>query len=166
MAEEEEKEPAKGGSKLLVIIIAILVLLLVGGAAAFYFLVMPKMAVDAGSEKTEEEIAIEKAQEELAGIGESVELDSFVVNLEGDSGRYLKTTLVLQVSSAMAVEEISSRGPQIKDAVITILSSKPPEDILSVQGKYDLKVELIKRINSFIKAGVVKELYFIEFVVQ
>ena len=95
-----------------------------------------------------------------------MQLDPFVVNLSGNANRYLKVVVVLQLSTPELADEVSNRSPQIKDSVITVLSSKSAEEILTVQGKYDLKVDLIRRINANLTIGVVRELFFTQFVVQ
>ncbi|MBI5815309.1 MAG: flagellar basal body-associated FliL family protein [Nitrospinae bacterium] len=162
---EEAAAPEKGKSKLLIIIIAVVVLLLaVGGGAAFFLLSKKEAPAGEGGGATAGEHG-EKGGEK-GGVGESVELPPFIVNLSGEGGRYLKIVMVMQVSSAKAKEEIANRMPQIKDAIITVLSSKAPEDILSVEGKYELKMELTKRVNSLISTGVAQEIFFVEFVVQ
>ncbi|MBF0169735.1 MAG: flagellar basal body-associated FliL family protein [Nitrospinae bacterium] len=164
MADAEEGK--KGGSKLLVIIIAVLVvLLLAAGGGMFYFMNQKPAEPAEGAVPVEDEAA--KAAAEAAAMGVTVELDPFVVNLSSEGvDRYLKAVIVLQLSSAPAQEEIAKRGPQIKDSIITVLSSKSPEEVLSIQGKYDLKLELVKRINSMLSTGVVREMFFTEFVVQ
>ncbi len=172
MADEEavaaEPPPAgEGGgkSKILIIVIALVLVLGLGGGAAVYFVVLPKMK---GGEQAGEKGAFagKEVEADMASLGETIELPSFIVNLSEGTGRYLKVTLVLKLSTDKVAEEIKNREPQIKDAVITVLSSKSPEEILSVQGKYDLKGEIMKRINVFLSTGVVRELYFVEFVVQ
>ncbi len=164
MADDEAAEGASsGGSKLLIIILAIVLVLLIGGGAAVYFVVLPKIQQTEG--KTIETAEKEKAAPAVS-LGSTIELQPFIVNLSGGGGRYLKTTMVLQLSTPDVAKEITNRAPQIKDAVITILSSKTADEIMSVQGKYDLKTEIMRRVNTFLSTGVVRELFFVEFVVQ
>lgn len=164
MADEEADAPKKGAGKLIVIIAAALILVIGGGAAA-YFLVMPRLtAAPEQAAKSGEEAPAEI--EAGASLGATYELDPFIVNLTGDVNRYLKVVVVLQLSDKNVAEEIANRSPQIKDAVITLLSSKTAEEILTVQGKYDLKMEMTKRINALLMTGVVRKLYFVEFVIQ
>lgn len=63
---------------------------------------------------------------------------------------------------------MAKRQPMIKDAIIRILSSKKPEDVLTSDGKEKLKEELIEGINEAI--GLDEEpivnIYFTEFMVQ
>jgi flagellar basal body-associated protein FliL len=63
---------------------------------------------------------------------------------------------------------MAGRQPMIKDAIIRVLSSKKPEDVLTVEGKEKLKEELIEGINEAIgiEEDVVVNIYFTEFMVQ
>ncbi len=163
MADEEEAK--KGGSKLLIIIIAVLVVLLIAAGGGMFYFMTQKPTAAAGTSDGGADAA--PKEDPTAAMGVTVELDPFVVNLSSQGiDRYLKAVIVLQLSSATAQEEIAAKNPQIKDSIITVLSSKTPEEVLSIQGKYDLKLELVKRINSMLSKGVVREMFFTEFVVQ
>lgn len=168
MAEEEaEGGGGKKKSPLLIVIGLVLVLLLAGGGAAAYFLVLKKPAPDTEHAAAEGGGKHEgKGGKPATSLGETVELPPFIVNLTGEGGRYIKAVIVMQVSSAAAKEEMASRSPQIKDAVISVLSSKTPDEVLTPEGKLELKLELVKRINQSITSGVVTEMFFTEFVVQ
>lgn len=166
-----DEEAAGGGGKkkspLLIIIAVLVALLLAGGGGAVYFLVIkkPEPAAEHGA-------AGEAGKPEGVGgksattLGETVELPPFIVNLVGEGGRYVKVVMVLQVSSAATKEELTNRAPQVKDSVIGVLSSKTPDEVLTPEGKLELKLELVKRINQAITSGVVTEMFFTEFVVQ
>ena len=171
MADESEEEK-KGSNKLLIIILIAVIVLLLGAGGAYFMLAggdsKPAAEGEAGGEEGAETAEDGAAPFDPTSLGEIIELDPFVINLssEGGSERYLKAVMVLQVSSPKVSEEVTKRAPQIKDSIITVLSSKTPEEALSIQGKYDLKVELIRRINEVLTSGVVRELYFTEFVIQ
>jgi flagellar FliL protein len=47
-----------------------------------------------------------------------------------------------------------------------LLSSKSYAEIGSVEGKYQLRDEIVQRINQFIGGDGVKTAYFTEFVIQ
>jgi flagellar FliL protein len=172
MAEHEAEggDHGGGGKKKspLMLIIIIAVVLLLGGGGAVYFLVLKKPPADA-----EHAAAAggggahgEKGDKPATSLGETVELPPFIVNLGGEGGRYLKLVAVMQVSSVAAKTELTGRLPQIKDAVIGVLSSKSPDEVLTPEGKLELKLELVKRINQSLTSGVVTEMFFTEFVVQ
>lgn len=163
-APEEEAAPKKGSKKLIIIIAAVALVVVLGGGVAAYFLVFAKPAeVQGGGEA-----GGKGAEKEGKGVtlGTTTQLDAFIVNLAGESNRYLKVVIVLQLSKAELSAELKNKAPQIKDSIITVLSSKAPEEILTIQGKHDLKVDLVRRINSNLTGGVVQEMFFTEFVVQ
>lgn len=154
----------KKSSMLLIVIGLVVVLLLAGGGGAVYFLVLKKPETTAAGEGGgAKEGATPKS---ATSLGETVELPPFIVNLSGEGGRYIKTVLVMQVSSKAVKEELTNRAPQIKDAIISVLSSKTPDEVLTPEGKLELKLELVKRMNQTLSSGVVTELFFTEFVVQ
>jgi len=61
---------------------------------------------------------------------------------------------------------VEDRIPQLRDAIITLLSSKSAESVSSPEGKLQLKDELLLRTNQAIGKNIVKNLYFTEFVMQ
>ncbi len=168
MADEEEVKEGGGNKMIVIILIAIIVLLLAGGGAFFFMQqsAPPPAAVE-GETGAEGGDATEAALDK-ASLGESMELDPFIVNLTSTTGvdRYLKVVLVLVVSNEKVKEEVVNKTPQLKDSIITVLSSKSPDEVLTIQGKHDLKIELVKRINTVVTTGVARELFFTEFVVQ
>ena len=167
MAEEEAAGGGGGGKKkntLFIVIGLVVVLLLVGGGGAVYFLVLQKP--EPAAEHAGGDAKHEGAAKSPTSLGETVELPPFIVNLAGEGGRFIKIVVVLQVSSAAAKEELTNRAPQIKDSVISVLSSKTPDEVLTPEGKLELKLEIVKRINQSLTSGVVTEMFFTEFVVQ
>lgn len=63
---------------------------------------------------------------------------------------------------------LKSREPMIRDAIIKVLSAKRAEQVLSVEGKDQLKEELIEAINeaSGIEEPAVVNVYFTDFIIQ
>ena len=159
----EQPEEEGGGSKKKLIIIIIAVLVLLGGAAGGYFFFM-------GSDE-EEKISPEQEQAELEKqakqVGPMVSMDSFIVNIMDDQdSRYLKATITIEVDGEEASMELTQRMPQVKDAVLLLLGSKTFGEISDLQGKIQLRAELINKINSILLKGKVKRIYFTDFVVQ
>lgn len=101
------------------------------------------------------------------GTGNMVELDSFIVNILDEKGsRYLKAAITLDVDNEDTVQEITDRMPQIKDAILLLVGNKAYTDLADLQGKLQLRVELISRLNEILKTGRVRKVYFTDFVVQ
>jgi flagellar FliL protein len=92
--------------------------------------------------------------------------EPFIVNLTNTAGRsYLKVTINIEMDSG-SIDEAKDRNAQIRDSIITLLSSKSYADVGSVSGKYQLRDEIAARINLILAKGKVKSVYFTEFVIQ
>lgn len=158
---ETEAPPEEKKSKLPLIIGAVVGLALLGGGGVFAYVkfIAPAPAADSQAAAT----AAEEPQQDTV----IVPLSSFVVNLEDPTGRrYLKTTMSLELNHADKGDEINKKTPQIRDAVIVLLSSKTLEDVTSTKGKFQIRKEVGYRINKFLKDVVVLNVYYTEFVVQ
>lgn len=161
---EETEAAPKSGSKKFILIGLVLLLLGGGGFAGWKFFWPGKASEndDQGAGKTEEALAAMDTSPEIIH-----EMDPFIVNLLGDRGkRYLKAKLDLEVESQNVDSELKKRTPQVRDAVLLLLTSKTFEDISRPEGKIQLRNELITRINQLLQGGAVRTLYFTEFVVQ
>ncbi|MGE4496730.1 MAG: flagellar basal body-associated FliL family protein [Deferribacterales bacterium] len=172
-AEEKDTQPEQGGKKksklkLIIIILLVLVLLGGGGAAAYFLFLKPKPSPQAGQQTAAQSQTDAPQTETVTQIGELYPLESFVVNLADPGGsRYLRVTLQLELTAVKGLkEEIDKRAPQIRDAIITILSSKRYEEINSAQGKMIMKQQIMRRINSLLAAGQIANVYVTEFVIQ
>jgi flagellar FliL protein len=94
-------------------------------------------------------------------------LDPFLVNLS-DPGLplFLKVVVHLELDSEAVSTELQTLKPKVRDAMLTQLSSKTSAELSTVADKERLRNEMIHRLNAFLTAGKVVEVYFIEFVVQ
>lgn len=99
--------------------------------------------------------------------GQIFGLDPFVVNLQDNSGtRYLKVTINLEITGNGTTEELEAQTAKVRDAVIVLLSSKSYADIGTVEGKYQMRDEVVERVNQFLRKSHVKTAYFTDFVIQ
>ena len=164
MAKKDAAEqPEAGGSKMkLIIIIAVAVVLLIGvGVGVFLFM---------GGEE-EEKISPEQEQAELEmqakQVGPMVNIDTFIVNIiDDEESRYLKAAITLELNTPEGAAEVAERMAQIKDAILLLVGNKTFSELQDLQGKIQLRAELINRINSVLLKGKVKRIYFTDFVVQ
>lgn len=173
MAEKEEKKdeakPARS-SKMLVIIIAAVAL---AGAGGYFAMSKSGGAKEGAAEESKGSGHGEaKGGDEKKGAGEGSgsfihPLDSFIVNLS-DQGRtrYLKVTVQLELDKQETIDQVKSKTPQIRDALIILLSSKSIEEIATSEGKYQLRDEIVARVKQFAGKGAVVAAYFTDFVVQ
>jgi flagellar FliL protein len=154
--EEESEQPKKKKSKknlILIIIIAVAVLL--GGGGAFFFL------TKSGGEKAPKK---EEGKKEESSM---FSLDPFVVNLNDQgSNKFLKVSMQLELSSQATAESAKGKTPQIRDAVINLLTSKSSESLMSPEGKLQLKDEINMMANQILGNNTVKNVYLTEFVMQ
>jgi flagellar basal body-associated protein FliL len=109
--------------------------------------------------------ASEEAKKSVAAT--TYQLEPFILNLpDNGSPKFLKISMVLVLANAALVETAKKKQAPIKDAIISIVTSKSPGDLLSQEGKVLLKDELIMRINQILKEGSVKNIYFTELIMQ
>jgi flagellar FliL protein len=182
---EPEAASAGGGKKKLVLILGLVGVLALGGGAAV-FLGIGASGDEAEAAKHEGGQADGKGAEHGKGKGGDAKgasghgdgaappdggaeasMDSFVVNLSNDDAqRYLKVTLKVEFFGHEVPPRFASRGAQIRDLILTLLSSKTVDDVRTVEGKAQLRDEVIARINRVLGDEVVKAIYFAEFIVQ
>jgi flagellar FliL protein len=156
--EEAQKQPKKGNNKkLLIIIIGCVALVLVAGGG---FIAYSKFFKEKG--KTEE-----AANHEGKGKGKSVliPVDQFVVNLT-EQGRYLKVTIQFEVADADSQNIVTQKMPNLRDAIITLLSSKSAAAVSGPEEKFQLKDEILLRANQAVGQDIFKNLFFTEFIMQ
>ena len=163
---EEEKAEGSGGSKkkLFIIIGAVVLILLIGGGVAAYFMLKKQPQVEAKDPGLEVPVPeLNKSAE----IGPMVDIEEFIVNIiSEDATHYVKASLTLELTNEEVKEEVTKRMPQIRDAILLLLGNKTYEELQDLQGKRQLKAELLSKLNSFLQTGKVKSIYFTNFVVQ
>ena len=94
-------------------------------------------------------------------------LEPFIVNIyDGQELRYLKVKVEMEMSGVGVKAELDSRLAPIRDAVLVLLSTKTLQDIQDIQGKNQLKDEILASINKIIPPGKIAKIYFTDFVVQ
>ena len=163
MAKKDAAEsPDEGGSKkkLIIIIAAVVLLAIIGGGAAFFLMGDKK-------EKTDPEAEAAAMAASAKMVGPMVTIDTFIVNiLDDEENRYLKAAITLEVDAPTTADEINSRLPQLQDAILLLIGNKSFSELRDMQGKMQLRAELLNRINEIISKGKVKRIYFTDFVVQ
>ncbi|AAC07676.1 flagellar basal body-associated FliL family protein [Aquifex aeolicus] len=159
MAEEvREEAQAGGGKKKLIFLLLLLILLAGAGAGAYFFLFAKK-------EEKKEEKAPKVAPPE---VGIMYKLDPpFIVNLaDPEATVYARISITLEVANQQVLQEVQKKEPVIRDAIIEIISSKTSNEIRTPEGREQLKLEVLKRINTILSEGGVRNVYFTEFVIQ
>ncbi len=62
--------------------------------------------------------------------------------------------------------DLDMRLAAIRDGILVLLSAKTLQDIQDIQGKNQLKDEILGAVNKHIPPGKIAKVYFTDFVVQ
>lgn len=167
----------KKSKKLLFIVAGSVLLLIVIGVVAAIFMFkgskdktkssevvevdISKVKDDAHKLSTQAEDELEEGEELLGAIAP---LDAFVVNLKG--GRFLRLQVQLEFVERDIPNRLRQRAAIVRDAVITLLTTKSADDVLGQDGKERLRKELKTLLNEALRKEIVKQVYFTQFVVQ
>jgi flagellar FliL protein len=166
-------EEGAGGKKKLpmkMIIIAgaaALVVLGGGGTAAFLFLKPKPDAAHAEKghekkkEKKKEKGGEKKGGEAANNIKEGPDgvvfytMPDITVNMQTADGKptFLKLKLTLELPDESAVETLDPNMPRLQDMFQTFLRELRPEDLSGSQGSYQLRMEILRRVNLVIAPG-------------
>lgn len=159
-----EGEGGGGGKKkkLLIIVIALVVVLaLAGGGAAWFFLHGKKKGKGHGKAADEHAEQVDEADgdgghdEEDEPEDDSkkkppvfVSLEPFTVNLSSEaSDRYLQVGIDLKVAAPDIADKIKVHLPEIRNAILLILTSKKVDELNKIEGKNRLRVEIRDAVN-------------------
>ncbi len=169
MAETETNQPApEGGGKVGKLLMPIFLLINFSALGAGLYLVFmntvefepPKIV-----EENEKEL-LSTALEEMESDVVLYNMEQFTVNLAGFPSRAIRLEMSLEMLDTKGFEDVVRLGAESRDSIVKILNAKRFADIETIQGKLFLKDQIATTLNSFLKEGVVKEVYFTYFAVQ
>src|SRR5579872_4432254 len=136
------------------------VLLLAGGLGAGWFLF--------AHNKTTQAAATEKPEKKEPEF--TLHLDSFTVNLnDPNESHFLRCTIDLSLAHApkgAAKEGDASAGlpiPRIRDTILSVLTAAKADELLTVEGKTDLKHKLLAALDQRVPEIEAQDVYFTEF---
>jgi flagellar FliL protein len=161
--EEGDAPPKKKLSMKMMLIAgaAAFVVLAGGGGAAFVFL-KPKpdeAHAEKGAKKEKKKGKEEKGKEGKEGAGAQVRegpdgvifytMPDVVVNMQTADGRptFLKLKLTLELPDQESVDNLDPNMPRLQDMFQTFLRELRPEDLSGSQGSYQLRMEILRRVN-------------------
>lgn len=193
-AEGEEGAAKKKGPplKLLIIAGAGAVLLLGGGGTAAFMLMKPKPAeAEEGHGKKEDHgKKKEKKKEKGGGHGKGggeggadeaggvvregpdgvtfYTMKDLVVNIQGADGRptFLKLKLTFEMHDHETAEALAAGAPRLQDMFQTFLRELRPEDLNGSQGSYQLRMEILRRVNLVLAPHKVDAVLIEEMLIQ
>jgi len=174
----------KGGTKKLIMFGGIGLVAMIVGIAVAMFVIKPMMS-DPGGEGTEE-LAVDqtdrshddkqdqkpKRKKVKKGHGEEVSsvvyaLKDIVVNPAGTGGsRFLSVSLGFKLESVELEAEFEAMEPMVRDALITILSSKTVSQLTDPKQKEIVRYQIKKRVSHLMATDELAAVYFTDFVLQ
>ncbi|MNT07311.1 flagellar basal body-associated protein FliL [compost metagenome] len=171
MSESKEQAAApakpKNTGMILQLVFAVLNLGVMGGGAYLvYASTIGWHSPSISEEQVETEMASSAEHGEMAPL--IYTMDKFTVNLEGEPKRTIRLEVNLQLLGAEGFEEVMEPENRAKarDQIVRILNDKNFSDLESIQGKLFLKDKIASEVNHLLKKGVVKDVFFSDFVVQ
>jgi flagellar FliL protein len=167
----QPQAPKKGGSsmgKMLLIIVLALVSSAVGGLISFVLISRTLAAQGKAGEKPEK-----AEQEKIAEMLEKsavIPLEPFVVNLaDTEAARYLRIKISLMVDDKAKLKEVSENQAlqlKVRDVILGSLTAKRSQDLISPEGKNNLRHEIQDKIAIYFRAPKLVDVMFTEFVIQ
>lgn len=184
-AKPESAAPSSGGggSKLVMILTLVNLIVCVGmGAVLFISFKKEKdkpqiTDIQAGAEHAEQagadgekkaENAAAVAKKPIVESGKMMQLEMFTVNLSSPGGaaqKFVRVNISLEVPGDEVESEVTSKMPQVRNAIIDLFNSKRANDLATAEGRDFLKEEIRSALNSFMTTGKVKGVYFTNFAV-
>ena len=149
-------------------------LMIIGGAlGAVILVVVAVLLFSGGGKKPEGGEAKKEAAKGKEGkegekpVANSFAMEPYVVNIyDGQELRYLKVKVELELSTPADKVVLESRQAQLRDAILVMLTTKTLQDIQDLQGKNQLRDEILTAVNRIIQPTRVLKVFFTDFVVQ
>jgi flagellar FliL protein len=180
--EEATEEVAEGGGgkkKLIIIIAAVALIVIIGGGAAAFLLMGgkheedPAAAAADGHAPAADAHGAKDTKKAAAGgahpgtIGPVFMVKDMVINLVSEGGsRFCKVGIGLELDNPKMEPEMTKREALIKDVMITVISKKTPEELMTPKGQDSIKQEIMDAINDTLKDGRITKVYFTMFLIQ
>jgi flagellar protein FliL len=98
--------------------------------------------------------------------GKMVTLEQFIVNLSTPGSvnpKFVRVNISLEVPTEDSENEVNSKMPQVRNAIIDLFNSKRPADLTNAEGREYLKDEIKNALNGFLVTGKVKGVFFTNF---
>jgi flagellar FliL protein len=184
-AAPEGEAPAEGKKKPPLMLIlgaaAAVVLVLGGGGTAALFLMKPA-AGGAKHDKPEAHAKDKKKDKKGAAgadgdVGEVRDgpngssyytMPDLVVNMQSPDGRptFLKLKVTFEISDPAALDEVQQDAPRLQDMFTGFLRELRPDDLAGSQGTFELKAEILRRVNLILAPKKIDAVLIEEMLVQ
>lgn len=167
----EQPPKKKGLLKRLVLVLLIIVIMAAGGAGGFYYwrhraAVQTQAAAEAKDHKAG---AGQKhaTQGDETDVKEVIELQPFIVNLaDRNETRYLRMTISLGVSDSNEAKADPIYTTRVRNAILAVITTKSSDQVLTVEGKSELRKEMLNAARSAVDKPEIQAIYITDFIVQ
>jgi len=177
---EEEDVPKSSKKMMIIIIIGVVLLLILGVLGGMFFggffddepvLVEISQNADSESDGGMDSDNSEGNSKEIADISYWPLEPPFVLNFEGKSkARFMQIGLEVSTTSEKSYAAVKKHLPIIRSEIVLLLSGQKYEEMITPEGKEQLRAELIETINIILKKHKAKKgidnIYFTSFVMQ
>ena len=188
---EDGAAPKKKKLPLLFIVIPVALVVLGGGGGAAFFLMQPKAEAAEGDHGAEKKSGGHGKAEKKGGGGHGAPaggeanpalgvisegpdgvtfytLPDMVVNLQSADGRptHLKLKLTLEMHDAALAEHLQAELPRMNDMFQGFLRELRPEDLAGSAGSFQLRAEILRRVNLIVAPGKVDAVLIEEMLVN
>lgn len=161
---------AKPQKPMLLIILVVLNMVFMGAVGAMLYLNKKKEQAKPTIENVIEGEHKAQAEEEAKVdefVGETVPLETFLVNLSGSrGGKLVKINMEFEIQDPKVREELDKRKSQVRDIIIILLSSKTFEQLSTKEGKEFLRTEIRDTVNAFLTKGKIQRVLFTDFILS
>ena len=94
-------------------------------------------------------------------------VEPFMLNVTSQTSEsFMKMTMEAELAGPVFVEKAKTKTPALRDAVIMLISSKTPEDLISPNGRLQLKDEINVRFNQILGGTAVSNIFITDFIMQ
>ena len=101
--------------------------------------------------------------------GESIvySISDIIVNPAGTGGtRFLSVSFGFELNSASLADDFDAKEAIVRDALITILSSKTVAQLTDVKQKEIVRYQIKKRLEQLLRTKEIEGVYYTDFVLQ
>ena len=177
MADNVQEQKAPGSGKgLLIALIGLVIFLIIAVIGGGFFLYTHGLGNNGAKQENHEEVKKEEAGDK--GVYFKADITDLVLNLTDSKGKekMLKLSFSIKSSEPTIAALVEEAKPEIMDKVISQISSRSSQELMTVGGKNLLKDELLVEINNIVnetgakKPNVlrnnVKQVLFTTFVIK
>ena len=180
MENDSPSEESGGGSNKFMMIAVVLIALL-GAYFVANVVVKPMMGGGGGKTSEKKEEVKEKKKDDHGGGHDShgsaegehasddgiFRVEGVIVNPAATGGsRFLTTTIGFELKDPSDQHVFKSKEIKIRDALISILSSKTVSELADLKSREMIRKQILKYVNQICQPAEAEAIYFVDFVLQ